>query len=170
MRREKLDELGPCSRINYNVAMIAIDGKYVLPGDEFNVNKRVAYRIGYCGSADDYDTFAFQSGVCGASSQVFRTALIHPDLEVVERHPHRIWYERYYDTTIWGDDAAIIEWRKQLRIINTGSYPLYFRTKAYDSSALLVVISPYLDDRWVRIQREQLTDLSGRVTTTTYDK
>lgn len=168
VRREKLDELWPCSRTNYDVAMIAIDTKYLPVGDEFNVNNRVAYRIGYCGSASDYDNFAFQSGVCGASSQVFRTALIHPDLEVLERHPHRIWYERYYDTTIWGDDAAIIERRKQLRIQNTWPYPIYFRTHLGEKSGLLVAISPYQDDLRVRVERSELDDLVGHTSTTTY--
>ena len=43
-----ISEYGPCSSRNYYVAVISIDKKFLAPGDEFNVNRRIAYRTGYC--------------------------------------------------------------------------------------------------------------------------
>ncbi len=168
-RRDKLDLLWPCARINYDVAMIVIDRQYLLPDQELNLNKQLAHRIGYCGTPESFENYSFQWGVCGAASQLFRTALISPDLSVVEREPHRIWYELYYDDIIRGDDAAVIEFRKQLRINNTGQYPLYFRTKNPDraESSFVVAISPYQDDRQVRIKRWQVSEMQWVVSTTT---
>lgn len=170
-RRDKLDELWPCARINYDVAMIVFNRQILNPWSEFNANKQLAHRIGYCGTPENLENYVFQWGVCGATSQIFRTALLHPDLEVLERHPHRIWYERYYDETIWWDDAAIIEFRKKLRLYNAGKYPVYFRTinKRWASSALIVAISPYKDDRYVHVERWQVSDMVWNVSAITYN-
>lgn len=170
-RRDKLEELGPCARINYDVAMIVFDRQMILPWQEFNANRQLAHRIGYCGTSESLSDYVFQWGVCGATSQMFRTALLHPDLNVIERHPHQIWYERYYDETIRWDDAAIIEFRKQLRIQNSWDYSVYFRTINPDwaPSALLVAISPYQDSRYVSIQRWQVADMVWELSATVYD-
>jgi hypothetical protein len=44
---------GDCSQRNYYVAAISIDQKIIQPEEEFDVNKRVAYRLGYCKSVEE---------------------------------------------------------------------------------------------------------------------
>ena len=170
-KREKLEQLWNCSRINYEVALIAIDKKLLKPWDIFDVNKRLAYRIWYCAEKkEDYDKYMFQSWVCWASTQVFRVWLLHPELKVLERHPHRTRYEIYYDTTIWWDDATIIELRKRMKLENISKNDIYFKYIYKWSYALLVWISPKKTDKKVRIQKKQTWELSWEVKKEVYDK
>ncbi len=170
-KRDKLDQLWNCSKTNYDVALIAIDKKLVKPWDIFNINKRLAYRIWYCASnEDDYDNYVFQSWVCGASTQVFRVGLIHPEIEIAERHAHRTRYERYYDTTIWWDDATIIEFRKSLRLKNISDSDIYFKFIDKWGYALLAWISPKKSDKKVKISRGQTWELSWKVKKEVYTR
>ena len=93
-----ISEYGSCSSRNYYVATISIDKKFVSPNEEFNLNRRIAYRTGYCKSSQDKNPF--NSGVCGAATQIFRIALLDPDIKVVERENHQIWYSKYYGTIL----------------------------------------------------------------------
>jgi hypothetical protein len=52
-----ISQYGSCSQRNYYVAALSIDKKLVAPGEEFNVNKRVAYRLGYCQAGDTDNVF-----------------------------------------------------------------------------------------------------------------
>ncbi len=170
-KRDKLDQLWGCSKNNYDVALIAIDKKLLKPWDVFDVNKRLAYRIWYCAETmEDYDNYVFQSWVCWASTQVFRIWLIHPELEVLERHPHRTRYERYYDTTIWWDDATIIEFRKSMKLQNVSQNNIYFKYIDKWDYALLAWISSKKSDKKVKVYKKQTWELSAEVKKEVYDE
>jgi len=169
-KREKLNQLSKCTRTNYNVALISIDKKILEPNEIFNVNKRLAYRIWYCANKEDYQKYIFHSGVCGASTQIFRIGLLHPNIEIVERRPHNIRYSKYYDNIVRWDDAGIIEFRKQLKIKNKSQYPIYFKYIEKWDVAFLVWISSQKSDSFVKITKKQTWKLAWEVQKDIYNK
>jgi hypothetical protein len=129
------------------------------------VNKRVAYRLGYCQAGDTDNVFFW--GVCGAATQIFRIGLLHPDISIVEREPHQIRYSQYYGETIWGDDAGIAQFYKNLTIKNSSSYPLYFKynDKTPNEYVEIVAISPtqHYASLATTITKQQLGPLEAQV-------
>lgn len=160
--RRDIHELGPCSRINYWIALASIDKKILLPQQDFNVNRRIAFRRGYCKGKDSPQR-PFYWWACGASTQVFRISLLHPFLVNYDREHHGIWYSRYYGEKITWDDASIIDFRQQLTLKNLSDVMVYFRYLEVekDANVLLVGISPKTFDRTVRITKQQTWPLSA---------
>ncbi len=167
--RLNLDKLWKCARNNYTVALIAINTKLLKPGDVFNVNRRLAHRIWYCATAENYKKYVFQSWVCGAATQVFRIWLIHPDLWIVERHAHRVWYSLYYGETIYGDDAGIIEFRKQMKLKNNSDGDIYFKYIDKWDTAYLVWVSEKKTSKEVKISKKQTWPKSGKTVKEVFD-
>lgn len=96
------------------------------------------------------------------TAQLFRTAIIHPSIEIVQRHPHNEWFVQYYGEDVGGDDAAIYQMSKQFEIKNAGQNDIYFRTKKVEDETFLVAISPR-SSQWVEIKKETLSDLSAKL-------
>ena len=161
---------GYCNKKNFYVASLSVDKKYLEPWEEFNLNKRIAYRLWYCKDTDE--NIPFYGGVCGVASLVFRTALLHPDLEVLERSPHQIWYSVYYGTNIRGDDATVAQYYRQLRLRNASPYPLYykFHDTIPEKSINIVVISPTTQYKKYQttISKKQTGELSATLDKTVY--
>ncbi len=160
--RRKLDLLWPCTLNNYWIAIASIDKKLVEANDDFHINRRIAFRWGYCTWWEDIAR-PFNAWVCWASSQVFRISLIHPFLETDDREPHSQRLTRYYWEKITWDDAAIIDFRKNLTLKNTSDAPIYFRyiDDEAGNSVLLVAISPKKNDKSVEIKKYQTGELSA---------
>lgn len=160
-----ISEYGSCSARNYYVAAISIDKKFVNPWEQFNVNRRIAYRTGYCKDGDEESIFF--GGVCGAATQIFRIGLLHPEFQVVERENHQIRYSKYYGATLWGDDAGIAEFYKKLTLQNNSFSPIYFKYRDEIPGELvgIVAISPTYKYAWLEttIQKEQTGPLEAKV-------
>jgi vancomycin resistance protein YoaR len=131
------------------------------PGEQYNANTSLSQIRGYCTGRGEAN-FLFYGGVCGMTAQLFRTALIHPSIEIVQRHPHNEWFVQYYGEQVGGDDAAIYQMSKQFEIKNSGTTDIYFRTKTDENETFLVAISPR-SSQWVEIKKETLTDLSAKL-------
>jgi len=95
----------------------------------------------------------FYGGVCGVSSLLFRISLLQPDIQIIQRYPHSEWYTIYYGDTVEGDDAAVIEMRKQFEIKNTGATPIYFRSKNIGTRTYAAFIIPGKVDKIVSISK-----------------
>lgn len=163
--RRYIHQLWPCTRINYWIAIASIDKKLLPAHQNFNINKRIWYRLGYCKSADSIDR-PFYSWVCWASTQTFRIALLHPFLQNFDRENHGIWYTRYYGEKITGDDSSIIDFRQQLTLKNISDRPVYFRYIEVEknNNVLLVAISPKIFDKTIKITKHQTWPLSATLT------
>ncbi|MDR0860656.1 MAG: VanW family protein [Candidatus Peribacteria bacterium] len=153
-----ISRLSRCNTQNYSLALQRIDNYLLKPGESFNANRELAKVKGYCTGRGGKD-YLFYGGVCGMTAQVFRTTLIHPDIEIVKRHPHNEWFVQYYGEEIGGDDAAIYEMSKQFEIKNAGTEDIYFKVKWGEGSTQLVAVSPHNDQR-VEITKHPINALN----------
>jgi len=96
------------------------------------------------------------------TAQMFRTALLHPAIEIVKRQPHNERFVQYYGEQVRGDDAAIYQMSKQFEIKNAGPTDIYFRTKVKGNITFLIAISPR-SSQWVEIKKEPLSNLSAKL-------
>jgi vancomycin resistance protein YoaR len=146
--------LSPCNTQNYTLALQKLDHYLLSPGESFNANRELAKVRGYCTGRGEKN-FLFYGGVCGMTAQVFRTTVIHPQIEIVKRRPHNERFVQYYGEEVGGDDAAIYEMSKQFEIKNGGTEDIYFRVKRNQEHTLLVAISPRTPQR-VEITKQPL--------------
>jgi vancomycin resistance protein YoaR len=153
-----LSLLSPCNTQNYTLALQKLDGYLLSPGASFNANRELSKVKGYCTGRGEAN-FLFYGGVCGMTAQVFRTTLIHPNIEIVKRRPHNEWFVQYYGEEIGGDDAAIYEMSKQFEIKNIGTDDIYFKVKRNTKHTLLIAISPRTPQR-VEISKQTSTQHS----------
>ncbi len=163
--RRYIQDLWPCTRINYRIAIASIDKKLVPAQENFNINKRIAYRRWYCTGKDPVKR-PFYGGVCGASTQAFRISLLHPYLETHDRENHGIRYARYYGEKITWDDASIADFRQQLTLKNTSNTPIYFRyiEVEKENNILLVGISPKRFHKKTKIIKQQTGKMTTKLT------
>lgn len=153
---------GECSKINYRRALGILDGLYLKPGESFNINKALANLTGYC-MGQNPGQYLFYQGVCWAATQLFRVSLLSPEITILKRQGHSQRYVRYYDETVFGDDAAIYERQKVFEIQNNASTPIYFKTLSHGYSTYLVWITPTIPNSYVQILRQQIGQLKGQV-------
>jgi len=110
----------------------------------------------------------FYGGVCGAATQLFRLSLLIPGIDVVNRYEHSIWYVPYYSDYVFGDDAALYQNSKKLVLQNNSSSPVYLKTLDFGYSTYLIGIVPKTASSYVQITKEQVKDLSSKVTKKVY--
>jgi hypothetical protein len=155
--KKDISHLSRCNTQNYTLALQRIDGYLLKPGDSFNANRELAKIRGYCTGRGEKN-FLFYGGVCGMTAQFFRTSIIHPDIAIIQRHPHNERFVQYYGEHAGGDDAAIYELSKQFEIQNTGDHDIYFKVKRLGTSTQLVAISPRTTQR-VEITKHPISEL-----------
>jgi vancomycin resistance protein YoaR len=165
--KKDTDLQSPCNVKNYSLALERIDTLLLAPGEHFNANRALAQVRGYCTGRGEAN-FLFYGGVCGMTAQLFRTALLHPAIEIVQRYPHNEWFVQYYGEQVGGDDAAIYEMSKQFEIKNAGTSDIYFRTKKQGNETFLVAINPR-NAQWVEIKKETLSNLSATLERTIWE-
>jgi len=136
-----ISKLSKCNTQNYTLALKTLDGKILKPGESYNANRELAKLRGYCTGRGETN-YLFYGGVCGMTAQLFRTTLIHPDVEITKRRPHNERFVQYYGDEVGGDDAAIYEMSKQFEIKNTGNEDIYFKVRRGEGHNYLVAISP----------------------------
>lgn len=98
------------------------------------------------------------------SSQLFRASLIHPDIAILQRQAHNERFTVYYGENVQGDDASVIEMRKQFEIKNIGNSDLYIKTKKNGDLTFLVLISPRTSHKQVKISKTYISDLEVELT------
>jgi vancomycin resistance protein YoaR len=143
---------GECRKQNYDVALAALDGVTLVPGEQLNMNTLIANDPDYCeGTLGKY---LFYQGVCGGSTQLFWNALVNPYLYVVERHPHGEFWTNFYGYK--GEDAAIYERSKELILENIGNEPLHFATFVRpDGNTVLLSIYPKKEGLRSFVQKQE---------------
>ena len=152
---------------NFYVALNTLDN-YVLQAwetlyiNKFFANKKNEYLWPW--------NWLFKWWVCGASTLLFRNALINPYLYVKERFNHSQRYVNFYSNYIYGDDSSVYEWDKRLKITNISKYPIYFKKKVVDNKIYLVSIIPLEVEDFVQIKKEQIWKLKAYLSSDTYDK
>ena len=164
-----ISQLKPCTKQNYITAFSSLNKKTLPPNASLNLNAALQSLNGYCRGQTDTDLM-FYGGVCGVSSQLFRVSLLHPSIEVLQRSAHNERFTVYYGDTVEGDDAAMIQMRKQFEIKNTSDAAIYFRTKQIGQTTYLVAISPYKITNFVAISKQWNGPLSVQLSKKIYKK
>lgn len=160
---------GNCRLQNYLIALREINGTLLAPWEKLNLNKIISNQPDYCrGKGENY---LFYQGVCGASTQLFRNALINPALRVTKRSAHGKRYAGFYGSTIIGDDASMYQYAKQLEVKNESEQDIYFVTlKRADWNVALVSITPTKSDVVAEISKQQTAEMSALVLQRLVDK
>lgn len=158
-----ISQLRPCSKTNYELGLTTIDKILLKPGQVFNYNDHLKVLTWYCDGISN-DIRLFYGGVCGVSSQLFRASLIQPDIAILQRHTHNERFTVYYGEKAEGDDAAVVEMRKQFEIRNAWAAELYFRTKKQGMRTFLVIIAPGTTNKQVKISKNYISDLEVTLT------
>lgn len=157
-----------CAKTNYDIALASMDKVLLYPWHTLNFNKHIS-GLAYCTGRGRTD-LQFYGWVCGAASQLYRTALITPGIQITQRHGHSERRSLYYGNDITGDDATIYEMYKQFEIKNNDDRGIYFRTIQKKDYDYLVAVSPYKTTQGVHITRTRETALRTNLTRSIYDK
>lgn len=161
-----LRNYGRCSKHNYIMARSALHDLYLLPWQSFTINPLLAGLDGYCEWATPWQ-YLFYAGVCGVSTQLFRTSLLMPWLVSTVRHGHNEWHTKYYGQKVVWDDAAILDYRKQFTIQNQHSNPLLIKWRAKWDSHYLVGITQNIHPI-VTISKKEISPLQWQVQKTVF--
>ena len=159
-----------CRLTNYRVAMDKLDGLVLAPEEEYNFNKDLINipQEDYCKGKSERQ-YLFYAGVCGVSTQLFRNSLLNPFIRVVERRSHAHRYPKFYNPIVLGDDAAVYEKYKLLKIKNISSTPLYFRVfQKNPKEVYLLSISSQKNPYKVKVKKKNLSELSAYVQKTIF--
>lgn len=149
-----LTNLWKCTKTNYLVALHWIDGVILNPWNTFNMNEKLASLGWYCEWLSE-QSFSFYWWVCGAVSQLFRVSLLDPDIIIDKRFSHNEWFVKYYWETVWWDDAAVYEYRKQFEIKNLWDSDIIIKTRDIDNWSMMVAISRPTN-KYVNISKENI--------------
>jgi hypothetical protein len=164
-----LTPLKKCTKQNYKVALNSFDNFTLNAWESINLNQHIAYREWYCKGRWNQDLMFF-GGVCWFITQLFRTSLIMPDIDIVKRYAHSIWLVPYYSDYIFWDDAAIYENSKQFEIKNIWTRPIIFKIlDKWDSNYLVATIWEK-NTKWVLIQKEETWKLRWQIKRKIYDQ
>ena len=120
---------------NVKLSASACNGVVLMPGEEFSYNNTTGSRSadkGYLAApvysgGDSVDEVG--GGICQTSSTIYY-AVLHTNLEVVERHAHT--YNTGYVTQ--GMDATVYYGAADFRFKNSTDYPVKIVTKSYDKN------------------------------------
>jgi vancomycin resistance protein YoaR len=164
-----LENRDDCRRQNFDVAMNVLNNKIINPWEIYNFNTDlVPLQNDYCKDNDSWK-YLFYWWVCGASTQIFRNALMNPFIEVEERHPHSVRYVKWYNEYIFWDDAAIYERTKQFKIKNIWTKPIYFKVIQKNSKKYLISIYPSENKYFSHITKVQIDKTQAAVWKAIYE-
>lgn len=161
-------QLKPCTKQNYIVAFSSMDNIQIAPEETFTVNDHIAYLPGYCKGRWPQD-LKFYGWVCWFATQVFRTSLLMPDIDIITRYAHSVWLVPYYSDYVFADDATIYENSKKLIIKNIGTETIYFKTIQKTNYTYLIAIIPQKNTKGVSITKKETSELAGEVTKNVYN-
>lgn len=156
-----------CTKQNYNVALQRINGKMIQVGETLNLNKEIMNLRWYCKWSGPQDLL-FYGWVCGFATQLFRTSLLVPTIEITKRYGHNERLVPYYSDYVFGDDAALYQMSKQLEIKNIGDTELYFKALDKGNANYFVIITPEKNNQWVIIKKGEKSRLKSEVERSIY--
>jgi len=143
-----------CRLTNYNIAMNLFNNKTIKPWETYNTNKEFAqHSAEYCWH--ETGRYLFYGWVCGASTQLFRVALINPYIKVLQRYGHSQRYVWFYWSYIYWDDAAIYQRSKQFEVQNIWDKEIYFKVWEKNWHKFLMSVYPSPNPYITKIKREQ---------------
>lgn len=155
---------------NVRLALRALDGTYLQPGDEFSFNRTVGSWSGdrgYVKAPVSYNGDLVPSwggGVCQASSTLYNAALL-AGLEILERHRHQ-FPPRYVPP---GQDAAVAHHNIDLRFRNPYEWPLRIEAQIEGDRVACRVLSPRPLGRQIFVLREiRQVNWPGEVVSTSH--
>lgn len=163
-----LSILKKCTKQNYTVAIKSFNWTILNPDESINLNKHLSYLQWYCKWTWPQN-LKFYWWVCGFITQLFKTSLILPEIEITKRYPHSIRLSAYYSDYIFWDDAAIYEMGKQFEIKNHSKYPIYFKELNRGDSNYFVAILLWKPENWVNITKKQTWKLEWKISIETYN-
>lgn len=167
---EGTTEVSGSANRKYNVQLSAeaCNGKILLPGEEFSYNNTTGSRTADKGykpapiyqqgqSVDDIG-----GGICQTSSTIY-FAVLHTNLEVVERHCHQFntGYVRQ------GMDATVFYGSLDFRFKNSTDYPIKIVTNSYDSNGKRYLNVKIYGTNPEGVYAEPRSDVYDKVTPTT---
>lgn len=158
-----------CTKQNYTVALNQIKDRILWAGETLNLNKEIMNIKWYCKWAGAQDLL-FYGWVCGFATQLFRTSLLVPTVEITKRYPHNERLVPYYSEYIFGDDAALYQMSKQLEIKNAWVNEIYFKVLDKRNGNYFVIITPEKNDQWVTIKKTQTKELWWKVQREIYER
>jgi len=139
-----------CSLTNYKLAISKLNWLELKAWEVLDLNRLISNDPRSC-KWNSTKSFLFYWWSCWASSQLFRLALIIPDITVLERAWHAKRRALYYGSNIMGDDAAMYENSKKFVIRNDSDTSIYFITYEKWNYVYLVWIVPKKIDDYVEI-------------------
>lgn len=163
-----LSILKNCTKKNYTVAINSFDWITLEPNESINLNKHLSYLSWYCKWTWPQN-LRFYWWVCGFVTQLFRTSIILPEIEVKKRYPHNVRLSAYYSDYIFWDDAAVYEIWKQFEIKNNSKYSIYFKELNKWESNYFVAILLWKPEHWVNVTKKQTWKLEWTINIDTYN-
>lgn len=166
-----ISQLKSCTKHNYLLAFENLDGKVIRAWASFNFNHYLFWLWGYCKGNKGLD-LKFYGGVCGVASQLFRSSLTNPLLEIPTRWWHNEWYSAYYGEKVQGDDASVYETSKQLIIKNNAQTDVVIKTfqKWEMTYLILVTDKKAIKNKRVEIQKLYPSPLKVQLLREVYQK
>ncbi|HAA26330.1 MAG TPA: hypothetical protein DCE11_09510 [Ruminiclostridium sp.] len=127
--------------VNIRLAVEAIDGTILLPGDVFSFNETVGKRTADKGYhiANIYTSSGIAAGVGGGVCQVSTTlynAVLEANLKITERNPH-MYIVPYVPL---GRDAAVSYGTEDLKFTNTTNWPVKIEGRVTGDNRILFTI------------------------------
>ncbi len=151
-----------CTKQNYTIALNQIKDKILWAWETLNLNKEIMNLRWYCKWAGAQDLL-FYGWVCGFATQLFRTSLLVPTLQITKRFAHNERLVPYYSDYVFGDDAALYQMNKQLEIKNMGDKELYFKVLFKWNGNYFVIITPEKSNQWVIITKKETQKLRSEL-------
>jgi len=127
--------------VNIRLAVEAVNGTILLPGDNFSFNETVGKRTAEKGYhlANIYTSGGIAAGVgggvCQVSSTLYNTAL-EANLKITERNPH-MYAVQYVPL---GRDAAVSYGTEDLQFINTTNWPVKIEGRVTGDNKIRFII------------------------------
>ena len=148
-----LSPLTPQQKNNIALAATSLNGKVIVPGQDFSFNKIVGPRLGNNGylNAKSYlgketpDTIG--GGICLVSSLLYQAAL-ESGLQIIERHPHT----RTLKTIPAGLDATVWYGQADLRFRNQTKTPIRIETSSTPEELTIKIMGAEQSYRRISIQ------------------
>ncbi|MCL1835600.1 MAG: VanW family protein [Oscillospiraceae bacterium] len=154
-------------RRNITIAALAIDGTILKPGEVFSFNETVGKRTadkGYSEAPAYVSGETVQEiggGICQVSSTIYN-AVLHADLEVVERRCHQFTVA-YLPL---GNDATVNWGTIDFRFRNSTDYPLRIDTQVLDGVLTVTLVGTKLDENYIKIDYKHIQTIQPQVVET----
>ena len=155
---------------NLRLASNKIDGKVIMPGDEFSYNRVVGKRTiaaGYKEAAiyqDGQVTNGLGGGICQISTTLYNAA-IEANMEITSRRNH-MFVPSYSDA---GKDATVVWGSTDFKFKNTREYPIKIESSVSGGVAKINIYGLKTDDEYdISIETQTIKNTSSSLVVDSY--